>query len=293
MNSFQGTARRAFPLAISITAVFMAQSIADELPLKPQSIRFAVIGDMGTGGKAQYEVGREMEIYRAKTGFDFVVTVGDNIYGGESASDMKRKFEDPYKALLDAGVKFYASLGNHDNPNQRFYKPFNMGEKRYYNFKKGDAEFFALDSNYMDSRQLDWLRKALRDSSAGWKICYFHHPLYSDGKFHGPDTDLRANLEPILRANGVRVVLSGHEHVYERINPHDGIYYFVLGNSGELRPHGLRTSPDTARGFDADRGFMLMEISGDQLFFQDITRAGETIDSGVISRQGEPTRQTP
>jgi len=260
----------------------LATAAAQDLPLKQDSVRFAIIGDMGTGEKPQYEIAAQMEGSRAKTKFDFVLMLGDNIYG---AKDMKKKFEDPYQPLLDAGVKFYASLGNHDDPNERFYKPFNMGEKRYYSFKKGNAEFFALDSNYMDQQQLDWLTKALRDSNSAWKICYFHHPLYSDGKFHGPDTDLRARLEPILQANGVRVVLSGHDHVYERIKPHGGIYYFVLGNSGELRPHDLKPSPDTAKGFDTDRDFMLMEVAGDQLYFQTIARAGETIDSGVIDRK--------
>jgi hypothetical protein len=273
-------------LGILAGAFAVVPSTADDLPLKPQSVRFAVIGDMGTGGKEQYEVAAQMEQSRAKTGFDFVLMLGDNIYGGKSSADMKRKFEDPYKPLLDAGVKFYASLGNHDNPNERFYKPFNMGEKRYYSFRKGSAEFFALDSSYMDPQQLDWLAKALHDSTAPWKICYFHHPLYSDGKFHGPDTDLRARLEPIFQSNGVRVVLSGHEHLYERLKPHGGIYYFVLGNSGELRPHNLKPSFDTAKGFDTDRDFMIMEIAGDQLYFQTITRTGETIDSGIVDRQG-------
>ena len=260
-------------------------ALADDLPLKQGSVRFAVIGDMGTGDKAQYEVGQQMERAREKTKFDFVIMLGDNIYGGKGPAEMKKKFEDPYKPLLDAGVKFYASLGNHDDPNERFYKPFNMGEKRYYSIKKGNAEFFALDSSYMDPQQIEWLTSALRDSNAAWKICFFHHPLYSDGKFHGPDTDLRARLEPIFQSSGVKVVLSGHEHLYERIKPHGGIYYFVLGNSGELRPHNLRPSTDTAKGFDTDRDFMMMEIAGDELYFQTISRVGETVDFGVIDRK--------
>jgi Calcineurin-like phosphoesterase len=272
-----------FRAALFLAALAVAG--AQDLPLKENSVRFAVIGDMGTGDKAQYEVAQQMERYRQKTMFDFVLMLGDNIYGGENAADMKRKFEYPYQALLDAGVKFYASLGNHDNPNERFYKPFNMGEKRYYSFKKGNAEFFALDSNYMDPQQMEWLTNGLRDSSAAWKLCFFHHPLYSDGKFHGPDTDLRIRLEPIFQLNGVKLVLSGHEHLYERIKPHGGIYYFVLGNSGELRLHNLRPSPDTAKGFDTDRDFMMMEIAGDQLYFQTISRTGETIDSGTIDRK--------
>ena len=252
------------------------------LPLKPNSVRFGVIGDNGTGDKPEYEVGQQMAKFREKFPFDFVVMLGDNMYGGESAADFKRKFEDPYKPLLDAGVKFYASLGNHDNPNERYYKPYNMDGKRYYSMKKGNAEFFALDSNYMDPEQLAWLDKQLDGSSAAWKICFFHHPLYSDGKFHGPDKDLRARIEPIFEKRGVRMVLSGHEHVYERIKPQNGIYYFVLGNSGELRFHNLRPSEIMAKGFDTDRSFMLVEIAGDDFCFQAISRTGQTIDSGVL-----------
>jgi 3',5'-cyclic AMP phosphodiesterase CpdA len=259
-----------------------ASGQAPQLPLKPDSVRFAVIGDNGTGEKEEYDVGRQMAAFREQFHFDFVVMLGDNMYGGESPDDFKRKFEDPYKSLLDGGVKFYASLGNHDNPNQRFYKPFNMGGKRYYSIKKGNAEFFALDSTYMDAGQLAWLDKQLAGSSAAWKICFFHHPLYSDGKFHGPDKDLRARIEPIFEQRGVKVVLSGHEHVYERIKPQNGIHYFVLGNSGKLRPHNLRPSAIMAKGFDTDRSFMLAEIAGDDFYFDTISRTGKAVDSGML-----------
>jgi predicted phosphodiesterase len=256
-----------------------------QLPLKQKSVRFAVIGDSGTGDKAQFDVGRQMADCRQKFPFESVLMLGDNIYGDESAVDFQRKFEEPYKTLLDAGVKFYASLGNHDNPNERFYKPFNMGEKRYYNFKNNGVEFFALDSTYMDPQQLDWLAKALQASNSAWKICYFHHPLYSDGKFHGPSLDLRARLEPIFGKYGVDVVFSGHEHVYERLKPQHGIYYFVLGSSGQLRPHGVKkASSMMVKGFDQDRTFMLVEIAGDQLYFQTLSRSGKTVDSGVLEQ---------
>ena len=116
------------------------------LPLKSESVRFAVIGDSGTGAKDQYRLAGQMEAYRQKINFDFVIMLGDNIYGGHQAKDFMQKFEKPYKSLLDAGVKFYASLGNHDDPNrERLYKPFNMGGERYYTFQKGDIEFFVLD----------------------------------------------------------------------------------------------------------------------------------------------------
>jgi 3',5'-cyclic AMP phosphodiesterase CpdA len=221
---------------------------------------------------------------RATMPFTFVLMLGDNIYGHHSAEDLKKKFADPYQDLMGNDVKFYASLGNHDNPAERFYEPFNMGGKRYYSFRKGPAEFFALDSSYMDPTQLDWLKQQLGNSSAAWKICFFHHPLYSDGRYHGPDADLRQRLEPIFRQYSVDVVFSGHEHVYERIKPQNGIYYFVLGNSGELRPHNLKPSPQTEKGFDTDRSFAMFEIAGAQMYFEAVSRTGQVIDSGILPR---------
>ena len=256
-----------------------------ELPNKSKSVRFAVVGDTGTGEKEEYEVGAEMARVHDRFPFDFVVMLGDNIYGRKTPADFRRKFEDVYQPLLAQGVKFYASLGNHDDPNERYYKPFNMNGQRYYTIKKGDVEFFALDSTYMDPQQLEWIQKQLSASGAIWKICFFHHPLYSDSRFHGPDTDLRTRLEPIFQKYGVNVVLSGHEHVYERIKPHGGIYYFVLGNAGQLRPHDLRPATDTAKGFDTDRAFMAVEIAGDEFDFQTISRTGQTVDSGTIERR--------
>jgi len=274
---------------LSFSAIAQQESKVVALPLNPKSVRFAAFGDNGTGGQEQYDVAQQMVRQRAKFPFDFVLMLGDNIYGSDTAADFRRKFEDPYKPMLDAGVKFYASLGNHDNPNQRLYKPFNMDGKRYYSFKKENVEFFALDSTYMDPVQLAWVEKQLSASTAQWKICYFHHPLYSDGKFHGPDRDLRSRLEPLLAKGGVSVVLSGHEHFYERLKPQQGIYYFIIGNGGQLRYHDLKTSADVAKGFDTDRGFALFEIAGDDLYFQALSRTGEIVDSGIIQKAAPTT----
>lgn len=256
-----------------------------KIPLQPNSVRFAVIGDSGTGDREQYEVAREMEAYREAVKFDFVIMLGDNIYGSHSPQDFVKKFEEPYKPLLDAGVKFYASLGNHDDPNgESLYKPFNMGGKRYYAFRKGEVAFFALDSNYMDPRQLDWLEQNLKSSQGTWKVCFFHHPLFNDGRHHGPDIDLRSQLLPLFQRNGVNAVFSGHEHVYERIRPENNIYYFVLGSSGKLMTHDFHESGERVKGFDRDRTFMIVEIAGEKLYFQVISRTGETIDSGELTR---------
>ncbi len=213
-----------------------------------------------------------------------VIMLGDNMYGGQKPKDFVTKFEQPYKPLLDQGVRFYASLGNHDNQNNRFYKPFNMGGERYYTYAKNNVRFFVLDSDLLDSKQLAWIEAALKDSSDEWKICYFHHPLYSDGRTHGSQIDVRVALEPLFVKYGVNVVFSGHDHVYERIKPQKGIYYFVSGAAGQLRKGDVRWSELTAAAFDRDQSFMLVEIAGRDLQFRVISRTGQTVDSGAIKR---------
>src|SRR5918997_3484986 len=180
-------------LVLALTSIVAASAFAQDLtvPNAKDSLKFAVIGDSGTGNSDQYRLAKRFAEVRQRFPFEFVLMLGDNMYGGESARDFEKKFEIPYKPLLDAGVKFYASLGNHDSPNQRMYKLFNMGGERFYTFRpKPGIRFFALDSNYMDRTQLQWLEKELAASGSDWKIMYFHHPIYSSGGRHGSDTAL-------------------------------------------------------------------------------------------------------
>ena len=100
-------------------------------------------------------------------------------------------------------------------------------------------------------------------------------------------------LEPLFLKYGVQVVFAGHDHVYERVKPQKGIYYFTEGASGSLRAGNLRKSDLTAAGYDKDRSFLLVEISGDELFFQTISRAGATVDSGTIQRPVEARLPVP
>ncbi len=255
------------------------------LPNLATSVRFAVIGDTGTGAAGQTQLAEVMAARHEVFPFELVLLVGDNLYGGEAAADYEKKFARPYKKLLDAGVVFYASLGNHDKSNQRFYEKFNMGGKEYYSFKKGTVRFFALNSNYMDPRQVSWLEGELKGSGSDWKICFFHHPTYSSGKQHGSDTELRKVVEPLFVKYGVDVVFNGHEHFYERIKPQQDIHYFITGGGGKLRPAGLKTSNLTGKSFDQDLHFMLVEIAGDVMHFQVISRSGKTVDSGALPRR--------
>jgi predicted phosphodiesterase len=270
-----------------------ARELALTLPLRDDSVRFAVIGDSGTGGLHQWRVAERLAAAHTKFPFAFVLMLGDNLYGSEDPEDYRDKFERPYGILLGEGVTFHAVLGNHDDPSQRFYEGFNMGGKRFYSFKKGSVRFFALDSNYMDPSQLEWLDDELCESQADWKIALFHHPIYSSGKRHGSDLRLREVLEPMFNEHGVDVVLAGHDHFYERLKPQKGIHYFVSGGAAKLRRGDIQETPIFAAGFDQGYHFMLMEIARNRLYFQVISGAGKTVDSGTISRPADPNASKP
>lgn len=261
--------------------------VAVPLPNKDGTFKFAVLGDFGTGSRAQYQLAERMQTVHAAFNYEMVALVGDNIYGLDRPQDYQKKFEIPYKPLLDAGVKFYGALGNHDSREQRLYKPFNMGGKPYYTFSpKADVRFFVLESTYPEPGQIRWLEDELTKSGSTWKIAVFHHPLYSSGGRHGSSLALREVLEPLFVQYKVSVVLNGHDHVYERTTPQHGIVYFVVGSGGKLRQGDLDPSTGiTAKGYDRDLAFLAAEIDGDVMTFNAISRLGQTVDSGVIIRR--------
>jgi len=278
----------------SDVAAAQAQQAAAPLPLtmpnKADSLKFAILGDFGTGSREQYQLAAIMKRVHDQYPFNLVTLVGDNLYGSERPQDFKKKFEDPYKPLLDAGVKFYASLGNHDDPQeQRNYKLFNMDGKRYYSFKPDgnqSVRFFALESSYLQPEQVAWFEQELKASNSDWKIPYFHHPPYSSGERHGSDPQIRTALEPLFLKYNVSVVLTGHDHFYERTKPQKGIVYFVVGAGGQLRKGNIDTRTGlTAAGNDRDQSFMIAEINGDEMWFNAISRQGQVFDSGSFTRR--------
>lgn len=264
------------------------------LPNAKGSVKFAVIGDSGRGDEAQHDVARQMIAWRERFPYDFVLMLGDNIYDSHTPDDYVRRFEAPYRPLLEAGVTFHAAIGNHDDPAQINYRHFNMGGQRYYSFRRAETtleglagagiRFFALDSRSLDPEQLEWLRTGLRNSGSRWKIVYFHHPIYTSGRYASGARALRAALEPVLIEGDVDVVLAGHEHFYERTVPQRGILYFISGAAGSLRRGDIRKTELTARGFDTDYSFMLMEAAGEALYFQAISREGLSVDAGVVTK---------
>ena len=262
---------------------------------EPASLKFAVIGDSGRWSVEQRETAAQLALSRQAFPFEFVLMLGDNNYGDGSPASFKNRFEEPFKPLLDAGVKFYAALGNHDAGEQWNYPLFNMGGHRYYTFERrfgvlppitGDrARFFAVDSVSVDDEQSRWLDRELSGSEADWKIVFMHHPLYSSGRYTLSAALLRRRLEQTLIEHQVDIVFAGHEHFYERLQPQSGVMYFVTGAAGSARTGDLQDSPIQAKGYDRDLSFMLLEIAGDTMHFRAVSRLGETVDEGRIVRR--------
>ncbi len=302
---------------------------------EPTLVRFAVIGDSGSGDEHQYGIARQMLAWHNLLPYDLTLTLGDNIYGSWSGSgggnkkEFKRKFDRPYAALLARGVIFRAALGNHDVESRggqdliEAYDRFHIdGPLGYYHFTAGEwhpgagaavggveegpfaplVEFFVLNTvrlanDAQDQEQLAWFKHVLGASRARWRIVGGHHPLYSTGKQHGGDIGLREALEPILQgiylgpaatsSPAVQVVFAGHDHIYERFHPQQGIAYFVCGASGQLRAGNARPSPEVAAFEDRQRVFMLWEVTPQELRFRAINDHGEAFDCGTVRPAGK------
>jgi acid phosphatase type 7 len=189
------------------------------------TVRFAVVGDSGTGREPEDGIVAVLSSLAP----DFVLHVGDAAYGSGTAREVQARFLAPFAPLTDH-VPLYLALGNHDANTQGgeplldvLALPTNGsdGTEHFYSFDWGPCHLVALDSNRRldaGSPQLTWLDADLAASSAPWTIVFFHHPVYSSST-HGEREDLQASLAPVLEAHGVDLVLSGHDHVYERTLP--------------------------------------------------------------------------
>jgi hypothetical protein len=260
------------------------------VPVK-NSLRFAVLGDWGTGDSDGAGIAEKMALSHRASPFDFVLAAGDNIYPNGSGRHFVKKFERPFAALLRDRVPFHAALGNHDvvegRQDQCQYPLFNMGGQNYYTVRKGDglAEFFMLDSTDFDAAQAAWVEQALSSSAAKWKVAVLHHPLYSSGKRHGSSLELRKRLEPVFVRYRVDAVFSGHDHIYERTLPQQGVQHFVTGAGGKVRDGGIDLkSGFRAVSYDEDNHFMRVEIDDRRLSFEAVSEGGLVVDSGVITR---------
>jgi tartrate-resistant acid phosphatase type 5 len=235
-----------------------------------EPVRVLAFGDFGNGTENQKQVAAAMMRYHRQTPFDFAVTLGDNFYseGMESPADARWKtwWDELYDPL---GIKFYATLGNHDwgladspaaeilysekSPSWRMPAP-------YYTFTAGPVQFFALDTNEISEAQVLWLTEQLDQSRARWKLVYGHHPIYSAGA-HEDSQRLINQLLPVLKGRA-DVFLAGHDHDLQHLKPEGALHFFIAGGGGAnvrpVKPHPRTLFAKNSYGFavieaDAER----------------------------------------
>jgi hypothetical protein len=196
-------------------------------------LRFLAIGDFGDGSAEQYAIANRMCLVHQRRPFNLVVTVGDNVYDEGDPARFDEVFFRPYACLLERGVQFRATLGNHDigteNGRPQLREPAFGFRGRNYVFREDGVRFVMADSNALDR---DWLRAALRpEQGDDWTIVVFHHPVFSSGEY-GPTPGFRPELPRMFQRFGVDLVLNGHEHHYEVTNELRGIRYVITGGGG-------------------------------------------------------------
>jgi len=270
---------------------------------------FVVVGDAGCGCKEQIAVAQRMIEWHKEKPYHYVLMTGDNIYGEDffrkSFSVRKRggdpglfasRFDSVYGRLLGKGVKFLASLGNHDVETKdgryeiKDKKRFNiLGDKGYYVTKPESQKedlitFFALNSTRFmkeeDDEQVQWLSRELAASQSKWKIVFFHHPIYTPPGKHEPEALFLKAIENILVAGGVKITFAGHNHFYARIKPQKGITHFVSGGGGRYlkTPEKSTITEVTAKAYH----FLYVEIYPDRIDFWAIPPTGPPLDQGTI-----------
>lgn len=255
-----------------------------QVPQVVSNISFAAIGDMGSGLPGQIKLANQMiKAYQEKP-YTHVLMLGDNIYpDGDVKKYGKSRFSDPYKPLLDAGVQFKATLGNHDvltthtKENMAFFKM----PAKYYDFINGPVHFFVLNTNSYTAVQQKWLEERLQTATEPYKIVYGHHPVFSSG-MHGSSKDLQRTLKPLLEKYKVQAYLCGHDHDYERFAPVNGVLYIVSGGGGaSLRPFSKVEKGSLVRQSTFE--FLRFDLNQDKLGFKVVNAEGKTIDQGTLS----------
>jgi 3',5'-cyclic AMP phosphodiesterase CpdA len=247
-------------------------------------VRFIVFGD--SGGESRDLVRSEITLYP----FDLLLHVGDIAYPTATLANLEAKFFDTYSRVLPSTPIFPAS-GNHEYRadgaapfRQVFALPGNggpAGKERWYSFDWGPVHFVALDTERVGPEQAEWLDADLEQSTLPWTIVYMHRPPFSSGK-HGGAPNVRSTFSPLFVKHGVRLVLSGHDHNYERTNPIDGVTYVVTGGGGySLIPVG--SSDFTALSLSIFH-FVRVEIGQEALVLQAVDIRGTAFDMHTITR---------
>ncbi|PWT87670.1 MAG: hypothetical protein C5B54_11965 [Acidobacteria bacterium] len=295
-----------FLLLLACFVIFSGQTI------NPTVFHFVAMGDNGCACKGQQAVATKMIEWRKDHPYDTVIMMGDNVYPmgmkrGGNKDLFEAAFDQYYKPLTMAGVKFYATVGNHDTEADgakaeiadqgRFHI---LGQYGYYSFASNEqvnsnplVMFFCINSTRLlklgaDDAQIAWLSKSLTESKALWKIAYFHHPIYGPSGGHKAEKELKQGIEKILQAGGAQIVLSGHNHYYARLKPENGITYFVTGGGGQDL-YTPKPTPETVT-YAKQYHFIYFDVYPEKTNFIVIPPSGPALDQGTILRAEKETK---
>jgi 3',5'-cyclic AMP phosphodiesterase CpdA len=241
------------------------------------------IGDFGVGGDRERGTGAAVERFLAARPADALVTLGDNDYT-ERPRAFRRNWTEAFGWAAADGLLVAGTLGNHDvRVDGGRYEFGLLGMPgRYYQRRVGDVALFLLDSNNLGPAQLRWLGGALARTDAVWKVVAFHHPPFSCGGYLG-DQRVRRALVPLFERHDVDLVLSGHDHNYQRFR-RAGVTYVVHGGGG-ARLYRLRSCPRSFPQRLAARkvhGWIYLRATADSLRVRAVGRWGGVQDDIVL-----------
>jgi hypothetical protein len=248
-----------------------------ELHDPPADFHLAVVGDGGDGGARIDATGAAVAQIAEREPYDGLLFLGDNVYPSGDPSKLPDTVFEPFADVLASGADLMAILGNHDVMKGRGDEQMEaLGMPgRYWAQEYSDVLIVGIDSNEIDDpAQLQFLGDTLGSTDATWKIVAVHHPPYSAG-YQGSSVDVRDALAPVLERHGVQLVLSGHDHDYQRSVPIDGVTYVVSGGGSGTRRTGEDAFTAVAYSW---HNFVDIAISGDRLVLRAIGQDGSVFD---------------
>ena len=263
------------------------------------TIRFAVIGDYGSGTPYERDVALMIDSWKP----EFIATVGDNNYYGDkpgTAETIDRNigqfyhaYISPYKGQYGPGAatnRFFPIIGHADWDSPTGLQPyldyFSLpGNERYYDVIWGPVHLFMLDTDEREpdgasatSVQARWLARQLAESNAPWKLVFAHHAPYTSHKV--PDIEY---MRWPFKTWGADAVLSGYYHVYERLLV-DDLPYFVNGAGGTWTSFFGEVDAHSQFRYREEFGAMLIDASDTRVTFRFVNRVGKIVDEYVMTK---------
>lgn len=243
-------------------------------------LRIGVAGDIGDSGDRLDATADAMARLDPDDPFDELLLLGDNVYPAGDPDKLEETVFEPFTGVLAQGAELLAILGNHDAARGDEQMEVLGMPGRWWAVERGDTLIVGLDSNDTDDpEQRAFLEETLRDSEATWKIVAVHHPPYSAG-YQGSSVAVRDTFGPIFERYGVQLVLSGHDHDYQRSVEIDGVTYVVTGAASGTRRTGAEDF--TAESFSW-HSYVVLDVFEDRLVGRVLNQDNRVADEWTLS----------